>query len=692
MRHATAKPPMNRLRQAKMMLRRGVFHRRPPQRPAWRRAVTCSTSETGDTMIEVVIATLLVGLIAAATFTGFAAVSHISGAQRHQEQAAQLAQQDEARLRGLSATELSAHASGACSASVTTVGLYGNACYAEAIDNETYTVTSSSKFVSASSGAVSCTGSTSADYIETSSTVTWRNNNDGRPPVIEHSLVSPPLGGGLIVQVNDGSGNGLAGVSIAITGPTDPGAISSTQTLQTDSDGCAVFAGLAGGTYQVTYTDAGYIMLNGTALPYTAPAETIVPGQTETLTPLQIGNPGAVVAAFATSVNEGAPQAISWDSFSIADFSNNAVAPTPQTFSAGTPSLNVSSGATVFPATYSAYAGTCVADDPGGSTGTTGLTGSTYIDPDVTVPAGATGTTVTVVVPTMLLQPTLNYTTAPGTTTYNDDLNSSNPANDTTDAQLSYTSGSTTVTYTGAWNYSGANYTGGSNPGTGGGAGDFNHDETWSNSAGATVSITFTGTSVTWLTPLAANHGYFEYSTNNGLTYSAMQSDYRSPEQYQDAAYSSGTLPYGTHTLTIKVFGPSQEPAGSSGAYVSNDGFTVGNTGGTTTTTVTSSTLPYTIRTYDSCPTPVARTVTAPVTAQTVGAQTVYPVQAPYGTSVQVCFANSVTGTNTGALPSGLPQIGNTNLNGTSVTALALPVASGATGTAAVFSSAGSCP
>jgi collagen type VII alpha len=652
-------------------------------------------------MIEVVIAALLVALIAGATFTGFAAVSHASGAQRHEEQAAQLAQQDEARLRGLSATELAATApSGTCSATAASVALFGNACYVQTVDNESFTITSSSKFVSASSGAVSCTGTTSADYIETSSAVTWSNKNDGRPTVMEHSLVSPPLGGALITQVNDPNGNGLAGVSIAVTGPTDAGAISSTQTLQTDSDGCAVFGGLAGGTYQVTYSDPGYITVSGVALPYSAPSLTIVSGQTETLTPLQIGDAGTAVVGFTTSVSD-TPQAVNWDSFSIGDFSNNAVLPSPQTFTTSPAAANVSSGATVFPATYSAYAGTCTADDPSGSTGTTGLTGSSYVDPTVTVPGGATGATTTLVVPTMLLQPTLSYTPATGTTTFNDDLNSSNPAGDTTDSQLSYTSGGTTITYAGSgWNYSGPSYTAGSNAGTGSGSGDYARDETWSTATGNTVTVTFTGTSIKWLTPLAGNHGFANvslYQAPNGVQGTQVgttvsKSDYSAnPEQYQSQLYSSPTLPFGTYQLVISVAGGTPPP-GSSGDFVSIDGFIVGNTGGTLSTAVTNPTLPYTVKTYDSCPTPVARTVATPVTATTVGPLKVYPVQAPYGTSVQVCFANSATSTNTGDLPSTLPQIGNTNLNGTSVTALTLPVTSSAINAGTVFSSAGPCP
>jgi hypothetical protein len=326
-------------------------------------------------------------------------------------------------------------------------------------------------------------GSSTADYIETSSQVTWLHNNDGQPAIIEHSLISPPVAGSLTTSAENSAGNPLEGVTISVEGP---GSSTSTQTLTTDATGCAVFGGLAGGS-------------------------------TQTLQPFQLDQ-AAVQATFLTSINDASPIALNWDTFSLTNSSETQSYGTP----GGTPTSPVYSGA-VYPATYSVYAGTCSNDDPGGSTGTTGLTGLTYTDPTVSPASGATGS-VAVTVPTMLLQPTLSYTTTT-----------------------------------------------------------------------------------------------------------------------------------------------------------------------TTTTPVTASTLPYTVKSYDSCSTPVGRTPAASPTALSHGSQTVYPVQAPYGRSVQVCFANQGTGTNTGKLPSG-STIANTNLNGTTVTSLTLPVSSGATGASAVFRNSGACP
>jgi type II secretory pathway pseudopilin PulG len=494
-----------------------AFGHRVRARVRARRAAAWAGSETGDTMIEVVIAILIVGLIGAATFTGFTAITKFSGQQRHEVQANQIAQQDEERLRGLTSTELSATAGTTGSTGST----YGNVTYPVTLDGETYTVSSTTRFVAASGGATSCTsgGTSTADYVETASEVQWPNNNDGRPPVIEHSVISPPAGGSLIVEAElNNTTTGIPGVAVTATGP---GSSSNTQTLTTDANGCAVFGGLNPGSYSISESNSGYATENGV----TTQSAIVVNGTTQEIT-FQLGQLGTAVASFQTFINSLTPTAINWDSFSI---SNPQVTPSSQTFGTGgaaDTSTVSSTAATVFPTSYNAYAGTCSTDDPEGSTGTTGTT--SYIDPVLTVANGATGSVV-VTVPTMLLK----------------------------------------------------------------------------------------------------------LSTQQGSTAA------------QGVTAAAGTP------------------------------------------------LPYTVTTYDSCtPTPgVNNTPSTPPNSLTVGSSTVYPVQAPYGPSVQVCFANTIAGTtkDTGILPSS-GAISNTNLNGTTITPVTLPVGTGATGASAVFLNPGGCP
>ena len=72
------------------------------------RVAAWSRGQRGDTLIEVMIAALLVALIATASLTGFGDAGQLASTQRNEGQAATLAQQDQARLRGLTITQLTA--------------------------------------------------------------------------------------------------------------------------------------------------------------------------------------------------------------------------------------------------------------------------------------------------------------------------------------------------------------------------------------------------------------------------------------------------------------------------------------------------------------------------------------------------------------------------------------------------------
>jgi hypothetical protein len=633
-------------------------------------------------MIEVVVATLVVALIAGAAFSAFGAVSDISGAQRHQEQAAALAEQDEFRLRGLSSTQL---ANTAPSTNYSTWASFGNETHTVSLDAETYEITSTSKFVSASGGTASCStgASSSADYIETASKVQWgpSYNDDGRQPVIVHSLITPNAGGSLLLKDEDNNDNPLAGVTITITGPSPS---TSTGTLTTDSNGCAVFSGLNGGIYSVSESDSPYVTDNGT----TTQSTDVVVGETVDGSEFAWGQLGSVDVGFQTYENGVLTSLLPWDTFSLADTASE-VSPEPGPFgTAGTNATSITSPQTVWPTTYRAWAGTCASDDPNGSTGTSGATGpsGSYLDPTVTVPGAGTGN-VTVTVPSMLLGLTTQYTSS-GTSTNVDDTSSS----------LTYYSGASThagsAATDGNWNYEtlGAPYT------------YYNGTAHYDGTTNDKVEYTFTGNFVKWYEPTSYNYGYANaaiYSggqpasgspvagtaVNNIDGYSAVASDGSS------AVYSETLASTGTYTLVITVDGTDDGKAGSGQHqhYVTIDELVSGTTGSTTNTAVTTSPLPYTVKTYDSCSTPVERAATAPIAALTDGSSTVYPVQAPYGTSVQVCLTNPATNTNTGALPSGSTQISNTDLDGTTITPLTLPTTTAATGASAVFSNSGAC-
>ena len=310
-------------------------------------------------MIEVVFAALIVALIAAAVFTALSAAAHISGGQRHQSVAIELAQQDEQRLRGLTVQELVASASGSCAS---TAPLDGNGCYTQTVDNQTYTISSTAQFYSASNGSQSCTtsGVGSADYIATTSKVTWQNSTS--QPIEEHSLVTPASGGQIVVAVQDNASSpttGLAGATVTITGP---GTSTATQTQTTDSSGCALFVGITAGSYNVSATiPSPYVAYGGT----TTQSVMLANNQTQTVT-FDAAQAATINASFQTTVN-GTTSAIPFDTFSLGATSESPAQSFGTVGSYATPPSTVSSGSTLYPYSsgYNAYAGTCTADDPG---------------------------------------------------------------------------------------------------------------------------------------------------------------------------------------------------------------------------------------------------------------------------------------------------------------------------------------
>jgi Tfp pilus assembly protein PilV len=332
------------------------------------RVAAWSRAERGDTLIEVMIAAVLVALIATASLTGFGQAGNLAGNQRNEEQAATLAQQDQARLRGLTITQL-------------TAPLVPSTW---TIDGTIYTVTSNAHFISGPLGTSACTTGvgTSADEVQTTSTVTWGANNDGRPPVIVHGLITPTQGGAIIVAATDQTGSaGLAGVIATPTGVSP---------LTTDSNGCAVFGGLALGTYNVAFTaPGGAVTVNGVAPP--SQSVTVTPTQSPTAS-VQLGVPGTITALFSTSYGSPSPtvhaSTADWLVASNTQFGGvTRVFGADETNAGALPPVPFATTATVFPFTsaYTVYAGTCSSDLPPG-----GQYGSATVGPGATVATAPT--------------------------------------------------------------------------------------------------------------------------------------------------------------------------------------------------------------------------------------------------------------------------------------------------------------
>jgi beta-galactosidase GanA len=119
------------------------------------------------------------------------------------------------------------------------------------------------------------------------------------------------------------------------------------------------------------------------------------------------------------------------------------------------------------------------------------------------------------------------------------------------------------LTYTGTWSHVGAeqNYTGG----------DYQHTESFSDTAGDGASVDFTGTGVKWISNLDGNHGTADVYLDG--VKSKTVDLYAANKQNQYVAYQAGGLSDGPHTLRIVATGE-KNPA-ASGTFVTIDAIDV---------------------------------------------------------------------------------------------------------------------
>ena len=126
-------------------------------------------------------------------------------------------------------------------------------------------------------------------------------------------------------------------------------------------------------------------------------------------------------------------------------------------------------------------------------------------------------------------------------------------------AGYTYDDADPALTYTGSWthaNTSNANYT----------AGDYDSTESWSTQAGATMSVTFTGTAVQWIGPKNNNGGIADVSID-GTQVATVDTYAAAGKEFQQVLFSQSGLPAGSHTLTITATG-TQNAASSADTVV----------------------------------------------------------------------------------------------------------------------------
>ena len=229
---------------------------------------------------------LVVTLIAGGVAAGLMANVRATGTQHRQTVAQALAAQDQERLKGLSAEQLD-------NLSQT---------YSTTFDNYKFQVTSQAWYLSSTNGqACSSSGGAGATSFKTISTVAWTNASGvSQTMATDESVISPPSGGGILAQFHDQTTAPLSGVAVAASGPDSDAATS-------DSNGCVIFSALPTGSYNLAFTDIGYVDPNGNASPVSATASVASTGYAAPSdgNPVELGQGGGVTGTFGIQYGSG---------------------------------------------------------------------------------------------------------------------------------------------------------------------------------------------------------------------------------------------------------------------------------------------------------------------------------------------------------------------------------------------------
>jgi Tfp pilus assembly protein PilV len=337
-------------------------------------------SERGSALIEVVVSSVLVVIVAGGVFTAFDTATRSTAEERHRARAHSIAEADLSRMRTMRISDLS-------NLSETRT---------ETQDGTPYTVESDAEFQTDSTGTASCDeGTASADYIRITSTVTWPSIGS-RPPVVSQSIVAPPNGsvsassGALAIGVENAANEGIPGIGLTGSGQ---GSFSGV----TGPNGCAIFGNLPAGEYTVTVSGVGSGLIDRDGNE-PGPIQTSVVAESTNTVVLQYDDPGAAVVRFQTRAY-GTNEQVDSTTDSVIAF-NNGMSAAKAFGDPGTPVAEIT-GTPLFPfsSPYSVYAGTCEGDNPnpGGVAGSPGEDAIATVD----VPAGGAAPAETIQLPAL---------------------------------------------------------------------------------------------------------------------------------------------------------------------------------------------------------------------------------------------------------------------------------------------------
>jgi prepilin-type N-terminal cleavage/methylation domain-containing protein len=315
-----------------------------------RRAGRAAPDEAGFTLVELMMALLLLAILL--TSTAYAAIQGMK-LNRDEQDRQVAADIGSGVLQQTEATALTAAGFTTVSATVNTPSVT-----TQADSGVTYTSTETSEWESQGQNSSVCKSGTNVGLI-LRVTVTTKWSSSGF--VSESTLLAPPNGTlnassgsvPVLVQATDGTPQSGITVTLTPTGST-PGSPAS---ITTGSDGCAFFANLAQGTYNATAQSSGGVSITESP---TYISSLTVNGSLGTTVNVYYMTAGSIVPTFGLT----SPPPASGMPVSIDNPSQGLNPPTNIfTFGPGTPVLTP-----VYPSVYIVFAGSCTDADPNGMT------------------------------------------------------------------------------------------------------------------------------------------------------------------------------------------------------------------------------------------------------------------------------------------------------------------------------------
>jgi Tfp pilus assembly protein PilV len=342
--------------------------------------------EGGFAIVEVLVSALVLVIFSIGVVTVLTGSTRATAQERHRTQAQMLAEQELERVRSLRIADLTTLNSTRYVLDDGTELTTGCPTSGAQALKTCYTIRSQSQFQNepaATSGCSSGTGS--RDYLLLNVSVSWTGMGVLHP-VTAATLVSPPSGslvpnsGTILVNVVDSHNVGIQGVALTGSG-------AGTFTGSTGSTGCVLWRNLPVGNYTMSVGGAASGMVDQDGNAPVNQTVSVVDQGTNTVN-LQYDRPGALSVTFktlnysGTLVNSTADGLTAWNTgMSVAKTFTN---PNSSTITTTTTLFPFAS-----PSTYSVYGGICASNNPD----PTGTGANPLAFANVTVPAGATGST-----------------------------------------------------------------------------------------------------------------------------------------------------------------------------------------------------------------------------------------------------------------------------------------------------------